>query len=174
MKDILSAVAVGSPLQPEALMREAKFVYRTKRINSLLAELRREKQHMAIVIDEHGGTVGLVTMEDILEELVGEIWDETDQAKTTVCQTGPNTWQVSGDTDPEDLFEAIGFVDKNFDSDYATVGGWALEILEHIPEPGETFHYKDLDLRILSVADQRIQQVEVTYNKDGQEDPQRA
>ena len=174
VKDILSAVAVGSPLQPEALMREAKFVYRTKRINSLLAELRREKQHMAIVIDEHGGTVGLVTMEDILEELVGEIWDETDQAKTTVCQTGPNTWQVSGDTDPEDLFEAIGFVDKNFDSDYATVGGWALEILEHIPEPGETFHYKDLDLRILSVADQRIQQVEVAYNKDGQEDPQRA
>ena len=69
--------------------------------------------------------------------------DETDQAKTTVCQTGPNTWQVSGDTDPEDLFEAIGFVDKNFDSDYATVGGWALEILEHIPEPGETFHYKE-------------------------------
>ena len=165
VKDLLAAVAGGGAFSPRSLMRDVKFVYRTKRINELLAELRREKQHLAIVTDEHGGTVGMVTMEDILEELVGEIWDETDQAKTTVCQTGTDTWQVSGDTAPEDLFEAIGFSDKAFDSDYATVGGWALEVLQHIPAEGEVFHYKDLDVRILAVRDQRIQQVEVVYNR---------
>lgn len=165
VKDLLAAVAAGEEVHPRKLMREVKFVYRTKRINELLAELRREKQHLAIVTDEHGGTVGLVTMEDILEELVGEIWDETDQAKTAVCQTGDNTWQASGDTSPEDLFEAIGFTDKTFDSDYATVGGWALEVLQHLPAEGEVFHYKELDVRILAMRDQRIRQVEVTYNR---------
>ncbi len=173
VKDLLAAVAQGRPIEARALLREVKFVYRTKRINDLLAELRREKQHMAIVTDDHGGTMGLVTMEDILEELVGEIWDESDQAKTSICQTGEHTWQVSGDTAPEDLFEAIGFRDKNFDSEYSTVGGWALEILEHIPAEGETFHYKELDARILKVNDQRIQQVEITYNPPEPEESDR-
>ena len=173
VKDMLAAAAQGRPIEARALLREVKFVYRTKRINDLLAELRREKQHMAIVTDDHGGTMGLVTMEDILEELVGEIWDESDQAKTSICQIGEHTWQVSGDTAPEDLFEAIGFRDKNFDSEYSTVGGWALEILEHIPAEGETFHYKELDARILKVNDQRIQQVEITYDPPEREEGDR-
>ena len=171
VKDMLAAVAAGEKVQARRLLREVKFVYRTKRINDLLAELRREKQHLAIVTDEHGGTMGLVTMEDILEQLVGEIWDESDQAKTAVCRLDENTWQVSGNTAPEDLFEEIGFHDKNFESEYSTVGGWALEILQHIPKEGETFHYKELDARILKVHDKRILQVEIVYHKPEPEEP---
>ena len=98
-------------------------MYRTKRINELLAELRKEKQHMAIVTDEHGGTLGLVTMEDILEELVGEIWDESDVAEQDIQPQGDNIWQVAGDAKMEDLFEAMDYEDKDFDDDYATVSG---------------------------------------------------
>lgn len=160
-KDMLAAVARKEEASPRRLLRTVKFVYRTKGISDLLSELKRDKQHMAIVTDEHGGTVGLVTMEDILEELVGEIWDESDRAKMSVCRIDDNTWQVSADTKPEELFEAIGFEDKDFDTDYTTVGGWVLELLEHIPVEGETLHYKDLDMRILSVEEQRIRQIEV-------------
>lgn len=164
-KDLLSALANNETITARNLLREVKFVYRTKHINDLLAELRREKQHIAIVTDEHGGTMGLVTMEDILEELVGEIWDESDHATTSICQVGENTWQVSGDTNPEDLFEEIGFEEKRFDSECTSVSGWALEILEHIPQEGETFHYKELDARILKVHDKRIQLVEIVFQK---------
>lgn len=95
---------------------------------------------------------------------MGEIWDESDKAIMSICDVGNNTWQVSADTKPEDLFEAIGYEDKDFDSDYTTVGGWVLELLEHIPVEGETLHYKDLDMRILSVEDQRSRQIEVKKN----------
>ncbi|MEG2672935.1 MAG: hemolysin family protein, partial [Ruthenibacterium sp.] len=85
-KDMLACLAKGEEIVPRTLMREILVVYRTKRIHELLAEFRRVKQHMAVVTDEHGGTVGLVTLEDVLEELVGEIWDETDEAKTSILK----------------------------------------------------------------------------------------
>ena len=132
-KDLLARLAAGKPIEPAALKRDVLFVYRSKRISELLAEFRRAKQHMAVVTDEHGGTLGLVTMEDILEELVGEIWDETDKDETPIRQLSENSWQVEGDVNVEDFFDAIGFVDKTFDCDYSSVGGWALAELEHIP-----------------------------------------
>lgn len=123
-KDLLARLAAGKPIEPAALKRDVLFVYRSKRISELLAEFRRAKQHMAVVTDEHGGTLGLVTMEDILEELVGEIWDETDKDETPIRQLSENSWQVEGDVNVEDFFDAIGFVDKTFDCDYNSVGGW--------------------------------------------------
>ena len=138
-----------------------------KRISELLAEFRRAKQHMAVVTDEHGGTLGLVTMEDILEELVGEIWDETDKDETPIRQLSENSWQVEGDVNVEDFFDAIGFVDKTFDCDYNSVGGWALAELEHIPSAGESFGYKQLHVTIRSVKDQRIESLLVTRGEHG-------
>ena len=87
-RDLLACLSREETIDPRKLRRDVLFVYRTKRINELLAELRREKQHMAIVTDEHGGTLGLVTMEDILEELVGEIWDESDVAEQDIQPQG--------------------------------------------------------------------------------------
>ena len=103
-KDLLARLAAGKPIEPAALKRDVLFVYRSKRISELLAEFRRAKQHMAVVTDEHGGTLGLVTMEDILEELVGEIWDETDKDETPIRQLSENSWQVEGDVNVEDFF----------------------------------------------------------------------
>ena len=142
-------------------------MYRTKRINELLAELRREKQHMAIVTDEHGGTLGLVTMEDILEELVGEIWDESDVAEQDIQPQGDNIWQVAGDAKMEDLFEAMDYEDKDFEDDYSTVSGWALDMFQHIPAEGESFTWKRLHVRVEKMDDQRIEWLRVTLmNED--------
>ena len=161
-KDMLSCLAKGKEMQPRRMKREVLFVYRTKRISDLLSELRHKKQHMAIVTDEHGGTVGLVTMEDILEELVGEIWDETDRAETPIRRIDEHRFLVDGDVRTEDLFEAIAFEDKNFDSEATTVAGWALEVLEHIPAAGEQFTYKNLQIEIHAMDELRIDSVTVT------------
>lgn len=166
-KDLLARLAAGKPIEPAALKRDVLFVYRSKRISELLAEFRRAKQHMAVVTDEHGGTLGLVTMEDILEELVGEIWDETDKDETPIRQLSENSWQVEGDVNVEDFFDAIGFVDKTFDCDYNSVGGWTLAELEHIPSAGESFCYKQLHVTIRSVKDQRIESLLVTRGEHG-------
>ncbi|MEG1069537.1 MAG: hemolysin family protein [Ruthenibacterium sp.] len=165
-KDMLACLAKGEEIVPRTLMREILVVYRTKRIHELLAEFRRVKQHMAVVTDEHGGTVGLVTLEDVLEELVGEIWDETDEAKTSISKLDDNTWQVSGDVKIEDLFRATGFVDRDFDCDYTTVSGWALAVMEHIPSVGEGFTYKNLCLRVHQVEEKRIESVIVTFTPE--------
>ena len=153
-------------MTPQAA-RDVLFVYRTKRINELLAELRREKQHMAIVTDEHGGTLGLVTMEDILEELVGEIWDESDVAEQDIQPQGDNIWQVAGDAKMEDLFEAMDYEDKDFEDDYSTVSGWALDMFQHIPEEGKASPGNACMCGWKKMDDQRIEWLRVTLmNED--------
>lgn len=155
-KDLLNCLAKNKPIVVSELMRDVMFVYRTKRINSLLADFRRTKQHIAIVTDDYGGTVGLVTLEDVLEELVGEIWDETDSAEVPIRAISESKWEVQGDVNIEDLFETIGFSDRNFDCDYSSVAGWVLDVLEHIPVAGEHFGYKNLRIVVQKVEDQRI------------------
>lgn len=155
-KDLLNCLARKEEIVVSKLMRDVMFVYRTKRINNLLADFRRTKQHLAIVTDDYGGTVGLVTLEDVLEELVGEIWDETDAAEVPIRLIGENRWEVQGDVNIEDLFEAIDFSDRNFDCDYSSVAGWALDVLEHIPVAGEHFAYKNLRICVQKVEDKRI------------------
>ena len=95
--------------------------------------------HMAIVIDEYGGTLGVVTMEDILEELVGDIWDDTDVIVTECIATGENTYEVLGDMNIDDFFEEIEFVKpESFSCEYSTMGGWAIEMLEADPHVGHS------------------------------------
>lgn len=163
VKDLLACLSKGREIQARRIKRDVLFVYRTRRINDLLADLRHRKQHMAIVTDEHGGTVGLVTMEDILEELVGEIWDETDQAQTPIRRIDAARWLVEGDVRIEELFDELHFIDKKFDCAATTVAGWVLDELEHIPAVGEHFTYKQLLVAVHEMDDQRIETVTVTH-----------
>ncbi len=156
VRDVLEALARGNEISIRALMRPVLYVYRTKHINDLLAEFRKSKQHIAIVTDDYGGVMGMVTLEDILEELVGEIWDESDTQKSSVRRLSDNCWEVSGEENIEDCFEAIGFADRDFRCNYATVAGWALDVLEHIPAEGESFTYKELRVTVEKAEDQRI------------------
>ena len=156
-RDLFSCLAQNKPVNVRELCRDISFVYRTKHINDLLAELRRKKQHMAIVTDDYGGTLGLVTMEDVLEELVGEIFDETDEVEEMPIQKlEENLYRVAGEVNIDDLFDELDLKIKDFESDYSSVAGWALECLEHIPEPGESFEFQNLHVTVEKVEDKRI------------------
>lgn len=155
-RDLFNCLATGQPIRVRELCRAIPFVYRTKRINDLLAEFRRSNQQMAIVTDDYGGTLGLVTMEDVLEELVGEIFDETDEVETPVTQIGDDLYRVDADVNIYDLFEEIDYKIKDFDSDFSSAAGWALECLEHIPAPGESFDFGRLHVTVEEMDDNRI------------------
>lgn len=120
-------------------------LHKTMKLPAALAKLRDTKMHLAVVIDEFGGTLGIVTMEDILEELVGDIWDDTDVIVTECLSTGENTYEVACDMNIDDFFEEIDFVKpEGFTCEYSTMGGWAIEMLDSDPHVGDSFRYENL------------------------------
>ncbi|MBQ7969246.1 MAG: HlyC/CorC family transporter [Clostridia bacterium] len=127
------------------LLMEPCFIHKTMKLDRALNMLRERKTHLAIVVDEYGGTMGVVTIEDILEELVGEIWDESDEIVNEFTKTGKNTYEVSGDMNIEDFFEEIEFEPKDFECEYSTMGGWAIEMLNADPHVGDNFTYSNYD-----------------------------
>ena len=120
-------------------------LHKTMKLPAALAKLREAKMHLAIVIDEFGGTLGVVTMEDILEELVGDIWDDTDVIVLDCIATGENTYEVASEMNIDDFFEEVDFVKpEDFTCEYSTMGGWAIEMLNADPHVGDSFRYENL------------------------------
>ncbi|HHS14011.1 MAG TPA: HlyC/CorC family transporter [bacterium] len=140
------------------LVRKPYFVPESKMIDELLREFQLERLHMAIVVDEYGGTAGLVTLEDVIEEIVGEIRDEFDREKPLVRQIDTNTWIVEGKINIEDLNEALT---QSFpaEEDYETLGGFLLSLLGHIPSEKEEIKYGSWHMIIEKVVGQRITKV---------------
>ncbi len=163
-REILEQVIRGEKVNLRKMMCDVMFIHRTMNISKLLGEFQKAKSHMAVVIDDYGGTLGLVTMEDLLEELVGEIWDEDDEIITECIDLGDNTYEVSGDMNIEEFFEQIDYAPRGFESDYNTMNGWALEQLEHIPEVGESFEFHMLTVTVKEMDDQRIVKLLVKKN----------
>jgi CBS domain containing-hemolysin-like protein len=132
------------------------------KLPAALAKLREAKMHLAIVIDEYGGTLGVVTMEDILEELVGDIWDDTDVIITECLATGENTYEVIGDMNIDDFFEEIEFVKpENFSCEYSTIGGWAIEMLDADPHVGDSFKYENIFVIVANMEEERVTKLTV-------------
>jgi len=137
-------------------------LHKTMKLPAALARMREQKMHLAIVIDEFGGTLGVVTMEDILEELVGDIWDDTDVIVEEYRKTGENTYEVSGDMNIEDCFEEIGFAaPEDFACEYTTMGGWAIEMLEANPHVGDSFSYRNLFVIVAEMDEERVTKLTV-------------
>lgn len=158
-RELLACLAKGQQADLRALCREALFVYRTKAIDELMADFRREKRHMAIVTDDFGGTLGLVTLEDVLEELVGEIFDENDRIEDeeqAVQELEENLFRVSGEADIHDAFEVMGLNEEALAEDCYSAAGWALEALGHIPREGEVFSADGAVVTVETMEDKRI------------------
>ena len=136
------------------------------KISTLLKSMQRQKVHMAVVVDEYGGTLGIVTLEDILEELVGEIWDEHDVVLQMIVPVSHNKYIVNGAMNIDDLLEEIGYDGDEIESSYTTVGGWATQVLGKIPEKGESFETNGLKITIDSVKENKVSQVIAEYNKE--------
>ncbi len=161
VRDLLKAVVRGGATSLSHLLTDCVYVHKTMKISALLTMLKAKKLHLAVINDDYGGTMGIVTMEDVLEQLVGDIWDESDEVVHDLIKTAENQFIVSGDMNVFELLEELDVDDKDFDSDYNTAGGWAMEMLGHIPEPGEQYSYKNLLITVASVEEQRITSLSV-------------
>ena len=158
-KDLLEALVRGDAIDLASMVQPAFFVYKTKKLSSLLADFKRNKTHVAIVTDDYGGTVGMVTMEDLLEELVGDIWDE--EIIQDFVQIDSQHFLISGDLTIRDLFDQLDLPFSNLKSNHTSCGGWALEALGHIPQAGEAFRFKNMTLTIQEMDDQRVKKLSV-------------
>ena len=129
-----------------------------QKIDELMQELQKKKLHIAIVLDEFGGTVGLITLEDILEELVGEIWDEHDEVVQEIVQISEREYKFSGRASVKKLFDLM---DEEDESEAATVGGWVMEQLKKIPAVGDNFDYKGTHVEVTEMEEKRVLSVHV-------------
>lgn len=141
----------------EEIITPVIFVLRNEKIDDMLEKLQKSKSHMAVVLDEYGGTYGIVTMEDILEELVGEIWDEHDEVVESIRKCG-DAYIVNAAMDFDDFCE---YFDIETESDSTSLSGWIMEQMEKIPESGESFKFENLTVTITSVDNHRISEVRV-------------
>lgn len=130
------------------------------KISKLLRIFQKNKTHLAVVIDEFGGTEGIVTLEDILEELVGEIWDEHDEVEVDIEKIDDNTYIIDGMANLDDIFEYFEIDDKN--TNVTTLNGWVMENTDKIPEIGDSFDYKDLHFEVVETDGRRAEKVKVT------------
>lgn len=146
------------------------FVHKTMPLDDVLDTMRRRHCHMVIVTDEYGGTMGLITMEDVLEQLVGDIWDEKDVIDEEFVELGGGEYEAAGEMRIEDLFEELDIEDKDFDSDNATLGGWATEMLGEYPHRGDSFDYLNMHITVTEVRNMRVYSLRVQLIPE--EDPE--
>jgi CBS domain containing-hemolysin-like protein len=164
-KDVLKALHQGKADMPlSEIMRQAHFVPESKRVAELLKEMQREKFHQALVYDEHGSVTGIVALEDLLEELVGEIADEYDREEPEVLELGDGLYRVSGKASIDDVNELLG-TDLP-DEEWDTVAGLLLDLLGRMPENGEEVTFRGLTLRAEKVQGRRIATVMITRSPD--------
>ena len=166
IKDILTYIDKPSNFRWQSLIRQAYFVPETKKIDDLLPEFQTNKVHIAIVVDEFGGTSGIITLEDILEEIVGEISDEYDDDEQTYTKLSDDTYIFEGKTKLVDFCRIIDLDDDFFDDslDADTLAGLMLELKGDFPKIHEKFTYNDLSFEILKKEQRRISRVKVVIN----------
>jgi putative hemolysin len=167
VKDLVALPPAAEPPMT-TLMRSAYFVPESKRVSELLKEMQRRQAQMAIVVDEYGGTAGLVTVEDLLEEIVGEIRDEYDVESETVTDEGSGTFVFSGKVGVDEVHDRLGVEIER--EGFETLGGYLLSHLGRMPYVGETFDIGDLWVEVLEVERRRITKVRVT-RREGAPEP---
>lgn len=162
-KDFFGAYLKGDT-KIDDILQGAFYTTEHVKISFLLKQLQKSKIHIAIVLDEYGGTLGLVTMEDILEELVGEIYDEHDEVINFFKQTGENTYLVDGNAPLSDLFEYFSLDDEENKFDASTVSGWIIETLGEIPPVGRKFDFLNLTVEVVKSNVKKVLQAKITVN----------
>ena len=144
------------------------YIYKTVKLPDVLSQLRRSQQHLAIVTDEYGGTLGIVTLEDVLEQIVGEIWDENDEIEEDVVARPDGALEVDGDLPLGELAERLDMKEEDLSTDSATAGGWTIEKFGSFPKAGDTFATDGLSVRVLAMDEDglRVEKILVEKKQD--------
>ncbi|MBQ9674002.1 MAG: HlyC/CorC family transporter [Ruminococcus sp.] len=164
-RDYLEELIEGKTPDIKILIKDAFFTYKNRKLSALRNDLQKNKTNIAIVTDEYGGTLGIVTMEDLIEEIVGEIYDEDEDVEKEYTKLNENSYLVSGDMEISELLELIGKDDFRNETESHTVGGFLLETMGKIPNAGEKLTLEDMTFEIYKVEDRRIISVILKINK---------
>lgn len=160
-KTYLTAQSRGERCEMKDFLMPPRFVHASTHINRILLDMQREHAHMAVVVDDYGGVIGIITLEDILEELVGEIWDESDEVIENIRERSDGSYDINGSTRLSDMCESIGC---SIDSEADTVGGWVTEMLGGIPESGESFECGGMLVTVEATDERRVLEVNVNVS----------
>ncbi len=148
--------------QIDKIVKPVIFTQKSELVNDLLKKLQTSKTHIAVVLDEYGGTLGIVTMEDILEELVGEIWDEHDEVVEDFKKLNENKYRVDCSINADDFFE---FFEIETETESISLGGWVMEQLDKVPEKGDKFEFEELDITVFETDSRRATKIDVICKK---------
>ena len=159
VKHLLKELAEGRETSLQELMLEPVFIPKSMKLNAIMDEFRSRRTHMAVVADEYGGITGIVTMEDVLEQLVGDIWDENDDIVNDWQAVGKDRYECAGDLNLSDFFGHLDLDDGEVETSCATVGGWATENIGTMPVPFDAFDYKNFTILVKEVEDNRIERL---------------
>ncbi|MFA5485508.1 MAG: hemolysin family protein [Bacilli bacterium] len=164
-KDLIKLTLSKKKINIRSLIKKPLFVHHTKNISQILTEFKKTKNHIAIVIDEYGGTEGIITLEDILEEIIGEIWDESDVVDEPIVKKSDTHYIIDGGLNIEDFFELFA-LEEDEDNDYDTVAGWCLEMLDRFAKVGDTFSYENIRVKIIKIDGFVVEKVEVFVEEE--------
>ena len=153
VKHLLKELVEGNDVSLPDLLLEPVYIPRTMHLHDIMDQFRQHQSHMVIVADEYGGIMGIVTMEDVLEQLVGEIWDENDDIVNDWQQLGKHRWECSGDMNLTEFFDNLDLDDEELETDCTTVAGWAAENIGSMPVPFDAFDYKQFTILVKDVDD---------------------
>ena len=170
-KFIKAYLRLGNNLDLRPLMDEVFFIHQSTNIDELLPVMSKRKLNMAVVTDNYGGTLGIVTVEDILEELVGEIWDEDDVVEESFVELGDGVYMVDADESVTDVFEQLGFEDPEEDEELVNtlMGEWAYEQFSAIPKVGDSFRYHQVQVTVAAMTHNRILKLKVALLPETEE-----
>lgn len=160
-KTYLTAQSRGERCEMKDFLMPPRFVHASTHINRILLDMQREHAHMAMVVDDYGGVIGIITLEDILEELVGEIWDESDEVIENIRERPDGSYDINGSTRLSDMCESVGC---SIDSNADTVGGWVTETLGGIPASGESFECSGMLVTVEATDERRVLEVNVNVS----------
>lgn len=159
LNHFLKAIADTERVDILSLLMPTCYIYKTVRLPEILGQLRKAKQHLAVVTDEYGGTLGVLSMEDVLEQLVGEIWDESDIVEQEILARPDGKYELDGDMTITDFIELMDLDENDFESQSDTLGGWTVESFGCYPSEGDHFDYENLTVTVLETDGRRVGKV---------------
>ena len=159
LNHFLKAMTDDGHADIRSLLMPPCYVYKTMKLPAVLNTLRKARQHLAIVSDEYGGTLGVLSMEDVLETIVGDIWDDTDTVEQEVVQRAENEYELDGDMVLTDFLELLGIDEDSFEAESETVGGWTVESFGDFPREGDSFRYKNWEITVLAMDGRRVEKI---------------